>query len=119
MIKQVLLANKLTKKTSDPAIPPSQSSDLVCKVRITLSTTLRISTRKPHLPQEEMSPVPCTMIHKKFRLLMLSSILRKTPINNKHQLALLPRMLRLLRRKNSNQLLKLRPKKLYLNSKGS
>jgi hypothetical protein len=63
--------------------------------------------------------VPCIMIRKKLKLPMLNLIPRSRLTHNKQELALMPRTLRHLRRKSSSQLSKLRPKRLYLNSKES
>jgi hypothetical protein len=63
--------------------------------------------------------VPCIMIHKKLKLPMLNLIPRSMLTHNKLVLALMPRTLRHLRRRSSNQLSKLKPKRSFLNSKES
>ena len=114
-----LKPNKLHKKSSDQVIRLSQFRDLVCKVMRILFTILRISTKRPYLPLEGMFLGPCTMIHKKFKSLMLNSIPKKLPTQKWHQLAKMPRTIKHLRIKNSNQLSKLKPKRQLLNSKES
>jgi len=118
-IELVPLARKSPKRTSGLVIRQNQCSDLVCKVTITLFTILRISIKRRHLPPEEMFLVPCIMIHKKLKLPMLNLIPRSMQTHNKLVLALMPRTLRHLRRRSSNQLSKLKPKRSFLNSKES